>query len=337
MNKSKAYFDEHAVLHTLEHYLPAQAPLKDFIHHNTLHAFQDLPFYEGLNKAHTLLGYNVSLSLEEYRRLYTSGSISPSVLQKVIVQRKGEAALSEWAGKLLSDAYDRTEVPRIGTLRANWKRHYQVDLDSMVHPTLFRLLCSYLDQGIAIWHFPIRGKRFIEAVRDMERQSYSSFFRSKRAKEYLMSGSYSMTDLLKILVGDESLYEHYLYDQQFAHQGWSGMVAVLEKQPQALLDPKKISLHDVILFELLLEIDALDFQFGRNWEPLSHRLTERPIDIFAPTPQTELSDVLSLWQDIYEWNYYDQVLTGVQTLGKTEQSKPAVPSFQAMFCIDDRE
>ena len=35
----------------LKHFLPTQAPLKDFIHHNTLHAFQKDTFHRALQQA----------------------------------------------------------------------------------------------------------------------------------------------------------------------------------------------------------------------------------------------------------------------------------------------
>ncbi len=337
MNSTNSSFNEHHVLHELKHYLPAQAPLKDFIHHNTLHAFQKHSFYDGLRMASEIFGYRVSLSLKEYRSLFESKIIQKEIIERIVVEKKGEAHSNAWMKKVLYQDYKNTTPPRIGTLRSNWKREYKIDLDSLVHPILFRILCSYLDQGISIWAFPIRHKSFISAIREMERNSLSSLFRSKRTRNLLLKTTCEIKDLLKILLGDdESLYEHYLFDQQFAHQGWSGMVSTVEDQPQTLLDSREISIHDVIVFELLLEIDALDSHFGKNWIPLGHTLAQKPVELFSSVLETELHEVWYIWQQAYEWSYYDQVLAGLSTSNK-KVNEATEKSFQAMFCIDDRE
>lgn len=329
-------FNEHEVLHELKHYLPAQAPLKDFIHHNTLHAFQKLKFEDALRSASDMFGYKVSLSLAEYRSLYISGRIREDVLEKIISQRKGPALVKEWKEKVLSKEYHKLNLPRIGLLRSNWKKEYHIDMDSLVHPVLFRTLCSYLDQGIAIWNFPVSNKGFLSSIREMERNSFTSFFRTERARKILLQGNADMYHLLQLLVGDQTLYKQYLFDQQFAHQGWSGMVSAIEDQPQTLLDQKKISIHDLIIFELLLEIDALDYQFKNKWLPLSSRLRSKPIDLFAEIPLTELDEVTFIWQESFEWTYYDQVLAGI-TVEKQHRKDLSNKTFQALFCIDDRE
>ncbi|MFZ6014672.1 MAG: putative inorganic carbon transporter subunit DabA, partial [Bacteroidota bacterium] len=113
------------IIHNLKHYLPTQAPLKDFIHHNTLHAFQNHNLYDGLRMAAEIFGYRVSLSLREYRSLYKSTHIRKDILEKVIIEKKGVAHLSEWMKKVLYEDYKNTVVPRIGNLRSNWKRIYK--------------------------------------------------------------------------------------------------------------------------------------------------------------------------------------------------------------------
>lgn len=329
-------FDEHAVIHELKHYLPVQNPLKDFIHHNTLHAFQNLKFHNGLSRASEIFGYSVSFSIDEFRSLYKSGRIREDILEKVIVERKSPALTQEWKENAIFKQYGELPSPRIGSLRANWKRHYKIDLDSLVHPLLFRVLCSYLDQGISIWSFPVRNEGFLTSIREMERLSFTSFFRTDWPRRLLLKSDCKIEALLDILIGNKSLYKQYLFDQQFAHQGWSGMASLVEDIPQTLLDRKKITLQELIIFELLLEIDALDFRFGKNWQPLCKSLTEKPVDLFAEIPERELHAMRQIWQEAFEWSYYDEVLAGL-IAKKQEVKKIHYASFQAVFCIDDRE
>ena len=329
-------FREENVLHHLKHYLPAQASLKDFIHHNTLHAFQDRKFYDALTESSKIFGYKTSLSLREYRQLYGDKKISEQVLDKVLHDKKGKEDHGSWKFKLLEHPYEDNFSGRRSHLRNNWKDLYSVDLDLAIQPFLFRFLCSYLDQGIAIWRFPEWNKGFLTTIREMERNTYISFFKKPRAKKLLMDRKCEISDLLKILVGDETLYEHYLFDQQFSHPGWSGMVSVIEDNPQTLLDSRRISLQDFIIFELLLEIDTLDDKFGENWLPLGMKLTKKVTPLFAPIEKTAYHEVLHLWQDAYEWTFYDQVLTGI-IANKKNLNDRNHKSFQALFCIDDRE
>jgi uncharacterized protein YbcC (UPF0753/DUF2309 family) len=332
-----AAFNEQHVISELKHYLPSQTPLKDFIHHNSLHAFQNRKFYDGIFRASALFGYQVTLQLTEYRELYKIGRISNEILEKIIRDHKGESQLKNWKDKLLTGNYDASVSPRIGSLRAEWKNRFRIDLDSLVHPLLFRILCSYLDQGISLWNFPVNKKGFLASLQELEKNSFISFFKTKRARNLLVSGKCQLKELLRIVVGNEPYFASYLFDQQFSHQGWSGMVASVESNPGSLLDHKDISLHDLLVFELLLEIDALDFHLGKKWQPLGDRLPANPPDLFAEVPATELTDVFMLWQNAFEWSYYDGVLAGFAHEKKRPPIAPTNKTFQAMFCIDERE
>ena len=336
-HQKQTSFNVEHLLHELRHFLPAQAPLKDFIHHNTLHSFQDKSFEEGIAAAFQIFGYKVSLTLREYRALYQSEKINHKILDEVIVQSKGSQPLAFWKNKMLYGKYENNDHPRIGRLRSNWKRVYKIDMDSLVHPFLFRLLSAYLDQGISIWNFPIEAGGFLNAIREMEKHSFSSFFKTKRAKEWLMNPQVDLSFLLKHLVGEEQYFDQYVFDQQFAHQGWSGLVAAVEQAPYTLLDRKNVSLHDVIFLECLLEIDQLDVHFGEVWSPLAFQMKEAPVPLFAELEENELQSILFLFQTAFEESFYLPVLRGLLDTRTLVSQEPKAPSFQALFCIDDRE
>jgi len=364
-----ATFSEAHVIHELKHYLPAQQALKDFIHHNSLHAFQHMKFYDAIFKASGIFGFQVHLQLPEYREMYTTGRIRKDVLQMVIAQKKGKESIDDWNEKLISKEYDTINHPRIGQLRKYWKDVYQLDLDNKVHPLLFRILCAFLDQGIAIDSFPVVNKPFTESMKEMEQNSFVSFFKTKTVKQKFLSGNYSVTELLTKIVGKEEYFEQYLFDQQFAHHGWSGFVSAVEDNPQTLLDRKQITLKELLEFELLMELDALNHALGNKWQPLANHVTVPPVDLFEEFQKTEFAEVIELWQDAFEWSYYDSVLKGILLASPsnfvpslTGTSKggaldPAITtdylnsqsseirpsgggvalSLQAIFCIDERE
>jgi len=336
MEISENLFDEHEVLHELEHYLPSQAPLKDFVHHNPLHAFQHKKFYEALHQVAEIFGYKTTLSIDEYRQLYHTNRIRKDILEKIIIDKKGEQNFEHWKEKLIHTTYQIDYSQRVGHLRKKWKKYHHIDLDSLVHPKLFRILASYLDQGISIWEFPTHHYGFLTSIREIEKTSFTSFFKTKRVKRLLLLGRPTIKKLLDIIVGDERYYRQYLFGQQFSHPGWSGMVAFLEKNPDSLLDTRKISLHDLIILELLLEIDALESELGKDFRPLGNRIGVPPIDITANFQETEYHEVITLWQDAFEWSYYDDVLAAIK-IHEPKTQKPEKKSFQALFCIDDRE
>lgn len=323
-------------LHALSHYLPAQAPLKDFIHHNTLHAFQSLPFEEAIVKASAIFGYKVNLTIDEYRAEYHRKRIREDILDRTIIQHVGVENLEHWRQKLLYETPEPEGLPRIGALRAFWKKEFRMDLDSLVHPILFRIICSYLDQGISIWNFPIHEGGLLSSLRALERNTFNSFFKRPRAAQLLQDENLSVEKLLSILVGEEALYERYLFDQQFAHQGWSGMVSSVEQYPATLLDSRNITLEDLVMVECLLEIDALDVQFGEIWAPLYFKTHPLPETLFSPMQPSETRMLFRIWQEAFEWSYYDQVLAGIKHETRYTGENTA-PSFQALFCIDDRE
>ncbi len=82
---------EHLIEHAA-HLLPSQGPITVFVHHNTLHAFEDLPFDGAVKKGATTYGCHPYLTEDFYRAEVARGRIPPDDLAAVLIEDLGEDA-----------------------------------------------------------------------------------------------------------------------------------------------------------------------------------------------------------------------------------------------------
>jgi uncharacterized protein YbcC (UPF0753/DUF2309 family) len=92
-----------AALDHAAHQLPDQAPIRVFIHHNTLHAFQHLHFHEAVRAAQQVYGAEPYMSEAAYREKLRSGRITPVDLDAALQDQWREGEAIEFLPGLLSD------------------------------------------------------------------------------------------------------------------------------------------------------------------------------------------------------------------------------------------
>jgi uncharacterized protein YbcC (UPF0753/DUF2309 family) len=334
------------VVKDVAHWLPTQGPIKEFVHHNTLHAYQNYSFYDGCLIASRMYAARAFLPLSEYRDYYRSGRIQESALREVLLEETDsiETAAAKLRERLLqADVPDETLPRGIAKegLRARWRENRRLALKLQTHPILFRLVGQFLDQGISIWRMPHTQFSLYESVRRIVQESWVPLvpYSSPRSRRFLeMEPQQAIFEILKQFVGDEQYFERYLLEMSLAHPGWSGMVHMIETEPHGLVLRRKVSLLEFCALELIAEHAVVTAKFGENFKPLlepGEKLPPLPIDKDYVLEWTETEKLQRIWHEAYERSYYLGVLAKVSAHhGKGVVTEPSV---QAFFCIDDRE
>ncbi|HMO13883.1 MAG TPA: DUF2309 domain-containing protein [Pirellulaceae bacterium] len=95
MNPQESEISEFDIIHAVEkaaHLLPAQGPITTFVHHNTLHAFESLPFFEAIRHAEILFECKCLLPEKTYRAAVEHGRISNQDLEASLIEDLGDQA-----------------------------------------------------------------------------------------------------------------------------------------------------------------------------------------------------------------------------------------------------
>jgi len=82
---------EHSIEHAA-HYLPSQGPITVFVHHNTLHVFEDDPFDVAVRKGASTYGCHPYPPEDAFRRELARGRITPEDLAAVLIEDLGDQA-----------------------------------------------------------------------------------------------------------------------------------------------------------------------------------------------------------------------------------------------------
>jgi uncharacterized protein YbcC (UPF0753/DUF2309 family) len=253
------------------HLLPKQGPIGVFVHHNTLHAFQHLPFEQAVVEASRLFGAEPYMSEAAYRAELARGRIQAVDIDAVLDSEPDALVFPRLSRGSLRRAMITPGVREFDAATVLW-RIEQGDLardfrraalrtlfeacfaraaahepepaqprpvDEIIHPWLIRLCAVFLDQGTAYLPMPHRERGFYESVRTLLAQRGGVFPKYlaglddefQRQQHLSYSATDTVLDCLAKLHYREADWPAVLQAELLALPGWAGLMRTLEDEP----------------------------------------------------------------------------------------------------------
>jgi uncharacterized protein YbcC (UPF0753/DUF2309 family) len=261
------------------HLLPMQGPIGVFVHHNTLHAFEHLPFEQAVVEASNIFNAEPYMAEAAYRSELARGrihlddinavldTIEDSIifpgltrrsLRRAMITpgvREFDAATILWRaeqGDLAADFRQKALRSLFDACLASTVAHDEDPaapraVDEVIHPWLIRLCSVFLDQGMAYWPMPHRELGFYSSVRTLFARPGGIFPRYlagldkefQRQQYFSFSATDAVLDYLDGSCFREADWENALQTELLALPGWAGLIRQLEKDP-ALAPHQKV-------------------------------------------------------------------------------------------------
>ena len=251
--------------------LPLQGPIGVFVHDNTLHEFEHLPFEQAVVEASRTFGAEPYMAEAAYREALAVGRIESQDIDAVLDSERDALVFPRLSRRSLRRAMITPGVREFDAATILWRAE-QGDLardfrsaalralfdaclarattpeeepadarpvDEVIHPWLIRLCSVFLDQGMAYWPMPHREFGFYACVRELLSQPGGVFPRYlsglkeefERQSQMSFSAANAVLDYLDTLCLREVEWEEVLRAELLALPGWAGLMRRLEKDP----------------------------------------------------------------------------------------------------------
>ncbi len=298
-------------------------PLTNFVACNSLKGYENIPFEEAMRRARELFNARGFLPLSEYRAMYESGRIAPVDLNEAFRRHhtwKREAIPMERRRLSISEMFDEICKTKI------------VDT---INRQLIKWCGAYLDQTQAQW-IPIEKKGLYEFWKQLARHDKSLWWHGIRdfaqTIDSLPETSESALEmqLRELEIHGEDIapylrshliqlpgFVSYIKWKDAAHQG-----------NELLSDYLAIRLH----YEKVLARFHADKHYKCQDLGLIRPLLESETPKDSHFPKSD-DDYAPIWQEAYELNYRDKLLSSLNPKFSGETSDTLC---QLVFCIDVR-
>jgi len=232
-----------------------QGPLEYFVHHNTIHHYEDLNFFDAVKKAAVDFNANPFMPEEFYIHKYNLRTIKRTELIRAIKGFIDKNQLDLPLEIILRLMLNQISEPvneqhhNIEEIQAQYcinkpyffsqriKENFGIDIDFHVSPTIYRFLSAYFDYGSAYWFLENRQIGMWQSFCNLHKTT-SVFDNQYRKDLYIAVQNLFVKnpiDAIQFILNNMGIHEghvkEYLFEVCLKHKGWAGFIKSLEEHP----------------------------------------------------------------------------------------------------------
>lgn len=324
-----------------ENYLLRQGPLEYFVHHNTLHAFEEKEFFQALFEAKNLFGAQTHMPILWFQEQYQKRRItmddltlaldkySQSPFEFINILDWNESYKSpenplrdHFIEKLLTETKtEKTPFAQVTTFWDFAKHAYRAKtLNKNLLDLKLKFLAAYFDKGTSYWEMEDREKGFDHCFQEYlkylpKTKLNRALAKAYRELEYKDQNIYpsleKFKDKLQIPI---KFFDKYLFQVLNKTKGWTGLIYALNENKNFNPTNIEANKYDYMAFCLSFEIAAYELlKSGNNLEFVTYKIKKTNnyqkeiLNFFYDSLKTQLKGEALVREKIL--SYKDQLLS----------------------------